>query len=102
MEEKRRRVQRRGFADFNLAEALKLLQIDLLTPWKLAPTLLPPSTLLEQHLERVQATFAIRSSEAGRVMVTEIPGNSTRSSWRSPVKKAAAIACGGFPKASNA
>jgi hypothetical protein len=71
MEEKRKRVHRRGFADFNLAEALKLLKLDTLTPWRLTPTPLPPTPLLEQHLQRVQETFAIRSSEAGRVMIAD-------------------------------
>ncbi len=71
MEEKRRRVHRKGFAEFNLAEALKLLQLCVLTPWKPDASPLTASVLLEQHLQRVQETFATRSSEAGRVMIAD-------------------------------
>jgi hypothetical protein len=64
-------TKRKGFADFTLTEALKFLGIEVLTPWRITPTPLSPSAVLEQHLLRLQEAFALRSSEAARVMIAD-------------------------------
>jgi hypothetical protein len=52
-------------------QASKFVQIEALTPWNVGAEPLPPSALLQQHLQQLQEVFALRSSEAARVMIAD-------------------------------